>query len=131
MQVPFYSSTREYYSNKIDFDNAILRVLVNGDFILGSEVSKFEEEAASFLGVKYAVGVASGSDALVLGADILGFKNGAEVITPTYTFFASTSCVARLGGKPIFVDLDENTLNMDLHDIENKITNNKIGRAHV
>jgi dTDP-4-amino-4,6-dideoxygalactose transaminase len=122
MKVPFYSSTREYHIKKNEFDNAIMNVLEKGDFILGTEVTKFEEEATLFLGAKYAVGVASGSDALVLGADILGFKDGAEIITPTYTFFASTSCVARLGGKPIFVDLDENTLNMNICDIENKIS---------
>jgi dTDP-4-amino-4,6-dideoxygalactose transaminase len=85
-------------------------------------VAEFEKEAAAYLGAKYAVGVASGSDALVLGADILGYKDGAEVLTPTFTFFASTSCVARLGGKPILVDQDPETLEMDLKDAERKLT---------
>ncbi len=127
MQVPFYTSVREYQLHKLEFDAAIRAVLERGDFILGEDVARFEEEAAAFLGARFAVGVASGSDALVLGADILGFKARAEVLTPTFTFFASTSCVARLGGKPVLVDMDSETLNMDLEDAQRKITKNTIG----
>ncbi len=127
MKVPFYTSVREYKARKNEFDKAIFDVLERGDFILGKDVVEFENEAAKFLNVKYAVGVASGSDALVIGSDILGFKNGVEVLTPTFTFFASTSCVARLGGKPVLVDMDESTLNMDLKDAENKITDKTKG----
>jgi dTDP-4-amino-4,6-dideoxygalactose transaminase len=101
--------------------------MARGDFILGSEVAEFEKEAAAFLGAKYAVGVASGSDALVIGADILGLRDGAEVLTPTFTFFASTSCIARLGGKPVFVDMDEETLNMDVAAAERLITKRTVG----
>jgi UDP-2-acetamido-2-deoxy-ribo-hexuluronate aminotransferase len=122
MTVPFYTSTREYESRKAEFDSAAQGVMARGDFILGGEVAEFEREAAAFLGAKYAVGVASGSDALVIGADLLGFRDGAEVLTPTFTFFASTSCVARLGGKPILVDMDEETLEMDLAQAERKAT---------
>ena len=113
MQVPFYTPVREYKQRKAEFDQALLGTIERGDFILGADVASFEAEASTWLGCKYAVGVASGSDALVLGADILGFKNGVEVITPTYTFFASASCLARTGAKPVFVDIDEETLNMD------------------
>lgn len=127
MIVPFYSSVREYESRSQEFDAAVQRVMRQGDFILGSEVAKFEEEAAAFLGVKYALGVASGTDALTLAADVLGFGNGAEVITPTFTFFASTSCIARLGGKPVFVDMDEETLNMDVNQIAEKVTPATVG----
>ncbi len=127
MKVPFYTSVREYKARKEEFDKAILDLFERGDFILGKDVAEFENEAAKYLNVKYAVGVASGSDALVIGSDILGFKNGAEVLTPTFTFFASTSCVARLGGKPVLVDMDEDTLNMNLTEAENKITNNTQG----
>lgn len=122
MQIPFYTSTREYISRKSEFDSAVQAVMAQGDFILGGEVAEFERDAATWLGVKHAIGVASGSDALVLGADILGFRDGAEVLTPTFTFFASTSCVARLGGKPILVDMDYETLNMDLAQVESKIS---------
>jgi dTDP-4-amino-4,6-dideoxygalactose transaminase len=127
MTVPFYTSTREYESRKQEFDEALQRVITRGDFILGSEVAEFEKEAARYLGTPYAVGVASGSDALVIASDLLGFKNGAEVLTPTFTFFASTSCVARLGGKPVFVDQDPETLNMSLEDAEKKVTGKTVG----
>jgi dTDP-4-amino-4,6-dideoxygalactose transaminase len=122
LNIPFYTSTREYQARKGELDAAIGDVLGRGDFILGSEVAEFERKAAAWLGVKHAIGVASGSDALVIGADILGFRDGAEVLTPTFTFFASTSCVARLGGKPVLVDLDEESLNMDLDDAQRRIT---------
>jgi UDP-2-acetamido-2-deoxy-ribo-hexuluronate aminotransferase len=127
MKVPFYDSTREYRDRKGEFDAAVTGVMERGDFILGSEVAEFEREAAAFLGAKYAVGVASGSDALVIGADILGFRDGAEVLTPTFTFFASTSCVARLGGKPVLVDLDPETFEMDLGDAERRLTKRTVG----
>jgi UDP-2-acetamido-2-deoxy-ribo-hexuluronate aminotransferase len=122
MQVPFYSSTREYEARKDEFDAAVLGVMGRGDFILGGEVAEFEKEAAVYLDARFAVGVASGSDALVLGSDVLGFRDGAEVLTPTFTFFASTSCVARLGGKPILVDMDAETFNMDIAQAERRAT---------
>lgn len=122
MNVPFYTSTREYQARKAEFDAAVLGVMARGDFILGGEVAEFEKECAEYLGARYAVGVASGSDALVIAADLLGYKDGAEVLTPTFTFFASTSCVARLSGKPVLVDMDEETLNMSLSDAERRMT---------
>jgi len=127
MNIPFYTATREYKAHKDEFDAAVINVMEQGSFILGDEVNHFEKEAAEYLGVKYAIGVASGSDALVLGSDILGFKNGAEVLTPTFTFFASTSCIARLGGKPVFVDVDPETLNIDLNDAARKVNKNTVG----
>ena len=122
MNVPFYDSTREYRARKDEFDAAVGGVMARGDFILGGEVAEFEKEAAAWLGARYAVGVASGSDALVLAADILGYRDGAEVLTPTFTFFASTSCVSRLGGRPVLVDLDEETLDMDPADAARRAT---------
>jgi len=121
MKVPFYTSTREYELYKEEFDAAISEVLHRGDFILGKDVLEFEHLAAEYLGVKYAVGVASGTDALVLGSDILGFKDG-EVLTPVFTFFASASCIVRAGGKPVFVDIEPDTFNIDCSDLEQKIT---------
>jgi dTDP-4-amino-4,6-dideoxygalactose transaminase len=122
MQVPFFTSTREYMDHKAELDASVQSVMAHGGFILGKDVEVFEQACARRLGVRFALGVASGSDALVLASDVLGFRDGTEVLTPTFTFFASTSCVARLGGKPVFVDLDEETLNMDLHNAENRIT---------
>jgi len=127
LNVPFYTSTREYRDHKDEFDDAVHGVMERGDFILGNEVVEFEKEAAAWLGVKYAVGVASGSDALVMGSDILGFKDGAEVLTPTFTFFASTSCVARLGGKPVLVDMDEETLEMNVAQAADRVSDKTVG----
>jgi dTDP-4-amino-4,6-dideoxygalactose transaminase len=127
MNVPFYDSVREYRAFKAEFDQAIASVIDSGAFILGKPVADFEEAVAAYTGAKYAVGVANGSDALVIASDILGYKNGAEVLTPAFTFFASASCIARLGGKPVFCDVDEDTFCMDMDDAENRITENTKG----
>ena len=127
MNVPFYTATREYHNHKAEFDSALSSVLEAGDFILGKSVKDFEEKITNYTGAKYAVGVANGSDALVLASDILGFKAGAEVITPVFTFFASSSCIARLGGKPVFCDVDEDTFCMDMKDAEKRITKDTVG----
>ena len=126
MKIPFYDSTREYFNFKADFDKAISDVLTSGAFILGKQVADFEEQVKNYTGAKYAVGVANGSDALLIASDILGYRD-AEVLTPAFTFFASASCVARLNGKPIFVDVDEDTFCMDMHDAENRMTKNARG----
>jgi dTDP-4-amino-4,6-dideoxygalactose transaminase len=122
MNVPFYDPVREYARYKAEFDNAISRVISKGDFILGEDVASFEEQIKTYTDVKYAIGVANGSDALVIASDILDFRNGAEVITPVFTFFASASCIAQLRGKPVFCDVDKDTFCMDMQDAENRIT---------
>jgi dTDP-4-amino-4,6-dideoxygalactose transaminase len=127
MKVPFYDATREYKLYKAEFDKAIAGVLETGAFILGKQVQDFEEAICEYTGAKYAIGVANGSDALVIASDILGFNNDAEVLTPVFTFFASSSCIARLGGKPVFVDVDEDTFCMDMRDAANRITNKTKG----
>ena len=126
MKIPFYDATREYFNYKANFDNAITEVITSGAFILGKQVSDFEEEVKEYTGAKYAVGVANGSDALLIASDILGYRN-ADVLTPTFTFFASASCIARLGGRPVFTDVDEDTFCMDMLDAENRITENTKG----
>jgi dTDP-4-amino-4,6-dideoxygalactose transaminase len=127
MNVPFYDATREYHQYKNEFDAAIANVINSGAFILGSQVAGFEEAVKKYTGAKYAAGVANGSDALLIASDILDYKNGAEILTPVFTFFASASCVARLGGKPVFVDVDEDTFCMDMRDAENRMTHNTRG----
>jgi dTDP-4-amino-4,6-dideoxygalactose transaminase len=127
MKVPFFDTLREYNLYKEEFDRAVNTVITSGAFILGRQVAEFEEALCGYTGAQYAVGVANGSDALVIASDILGLKNGAEVITPVFTFFASASCVARLGGKPVFCDIDEDTFCMDIHDAENRITSQTRG----
>lgn len=127
MRVNFYTSKREYNEKKSEFDTAIENVLKNGISTLGKEVSEFEKNVEDFTGAKHAIAVASGTDALVIASDILGFKDGKEVITSPFTFLASTSCIARHGGKPVFVDIDEDTFNIDADKIEEKITDNTAG----
>jgi dTDP-4-amino-4,6-dideoxygalactose transaminase len=127
MKVPFYDATREYTAYKHEFDNAISAVINSGAFILGKQVEEFEDAVKAYTGAKYAAGVANGSDALVIASDILDFKNGAEVLTPVFTFFASASCIARLGGKPVFCDVNEDTFCMDMDDAEGRITKNTKG----
>lgn len=126
MKVPFYDPTREYSKYKAEFDKAIADVISSGGFILGKQVGDFEEQMKNYTGAKYAVGVANGSDALLIASDILGYRN-ADVLTPAFTFFASSSCIALLGGRPVFVDVDEDTFCMDMGDAENRMTKNTKG----
>lgn len=86
---------------------AALRVLRHGQFVLGDEVRAFEDQAASFVGAPYAVGVSSGTDALLMALMALDVGPGDEVIVPDFTFFSPAGCVARLGASPVFVDIDE------------------------
>jgi dTDP-4-amino-4,6-dideoxygalactose transaminase len=127
MKVNFYTSQREYAEKKQEFDTAMQAVIEKGNFILGQQVAQFEKDIETYTGAKYAIGVASGTDALIIAADLLGFKDGKEVITSPFTFLASTSCITRHGGKPVFVDIDEDTFGIDVSKIEEKINTNTIG----
>jgi dTDP-4-amino-4,6-dideoxygalactose transaminase len=97
-------------------------VLDSGVFILGPNVQAFEREAASYLGVPRTVGVANGTDALVLALDALGVGPGDEVICPAFTFYATAESIARRGATPVFADIDPATLNLDPEDVAAKVT---------
>ncbi|MFX0548611.1 DegT/DnrJ/EryC1/StrS family aminotransferase [Hathewaya histolytica] len=127
MKVNFYTSLREYENKKEEFTKAIFNVIERGVSTLGPEVKEFEKAIQEFTGAKHAIGVASGTDALILSSDILGFKDGKEVITSPFTFLASTSCISRHKGKPVFVDIDPETFNLNVNQIEEKITENTVG----
>lgn len=127
MKVNFYTSVREYAEKKNEFDSAISEIVSKGNFILDEEVALFEKAVAEYTGAKYGVAVASGSDALVIASDILGYKDGKEVITSPFTFLASASCIVRNGAKPVFVDIDKDTFNINADLIEEHITNNTVG----
>jgi dTDP-4-amino-4,6-dideoxygalactose transaminase len=100
----------------------IAEVLDSGVFILGPNVQAFEREAASYLGVPRTVGVANGTDALVLALDALGVGPGDEVICPAFTFYATAESIARRGATPVFADIDPATLNLDPEDVAAKVT---------
>lgn len=127
MKVNFFTSVREYKEKKDEFDSAIFGILENGISTLGKEVGDFERAVEEFTGAKHAIGVASGTDALVIASDILGFSKGKEVITSPFTFLASASCIARHEGKPVFVDVDEETFEIDANKIEEKVTDKTVG----
>jgi len=100
---------------------AFERVLDSGRFVLGPEVEAFEREIAAWIGVPHAIGVSNGSDALLLALQAVGVGPGDEVICPTYTFFATAGAVARLGGKPVFVDSAECCYNLRADQVVAKI----------
>lgn len=122
LSVPFFTLTRQYQSIKADVDAAIFGVLNEGHFILGPEVEAFEKNMAGFLGVKHVVGVANGTDALVIALDVLGIGPGDEVITTPYTFFASSECISHRGAKPVFVDVEPDYFTIDPAKLEKAIT---------
>jgi len=97
-------------------------VLESGRFIFGPEVEAFEREAAAFLGVPHAIGVANGTDALVLAFEALGIGRGDEVVCPAFTFYATAEAIARVGATPVFADIDPVTLNLDPDDVATRIT---------
>jgi len=101
---------------------AIEGVLTSGEFILGPNVAAFEREAADYLGVKESVGVANGTDALVLVLDALGIGAGDEVICPAFTFYATAEAIARRGATPVFADVDAATMNLDPEDVAARVT---------
>ncbi len=114
--------TAQYHSIKKEIDAAVLSTLESGHFILGPQVVKFEESVASYLGVKHAIGLASGTDALVIAMRALNIGEGDEVIIPAYTFFATAGTVMSVGAKPVIVDIDPQSYQIDVSKIEAAIT---------
>lgn len=122
MSIPLLDLKAQYLTIKDDIDQAIQRVLDSSKFVLGPEMKAFEQEMAAYCGVKEAVAVGNGTDALLLALRGFGVGPGDEVITTPFTFFASAETIAALGATPVFVDIDPVTLNMDLDQLESKIT---------
>jgi len=120
--VPLCDILGQYQNLQPEIDAAVLRVLGSGQVILGPEVAAFEKEAAEYCGANFALGCGSGTDALLLALHALDIGPGDEVILPPFTFFATVGSVLRVGAKPVFVDIDPLTYNIDPAKIEEKIT---------
>lgn len=112
----------QYEQIKEDILAAIERVLESGQFIMGPDVKLFEQEVAAYLGAKHAISVNSGTDALVIGLRSLGIGQGDEVITTPFSFFATAESISNVGAKPIFVDIDALSFNLNPAEIKNQIT---------
>lgn len=120
--IPLLDLVAQYNTIKPEIDDAIQQVLTSGKFILGPNEKAFEQEIAAYLGVKHAVGVASGTDALVIALRTAGVGPGDEVIVPAYTFFATAGAVMTVGAHPVFVDVNPETYLMDVPQAEAAVT---------
>ena len=122
MEISLIDLKRQYASIQEEADKAVLDVLHGAQYIMGENVKEFEKEFAEYINVKHAVSCGNGTDALVLALEALNIGEGDEVITTTYTFFATAEAIARVGATPVFVDVDLDTYNIDPSLIEEKIT---------
>jgi UDP-2-acetamido-2-deoxy-ribo-hexuluronate aminotransferase len=118
----FIDLKTQYQRLKADIDAGIQRVLDHGQYILGPEVAELEEKLAAYTGSKYCISVANGTDALQIAQMALGIGPGDEVITPGFTYIATAETVALLGAKPVYVDIDPRTYNLDPALLEAAIT---------
>jgi dTDP-4-amino-4,6-dideoxygalactose transaminase len=122
MKVPLLDLAEQNTILRPEIESALGRVLDSNAFILGGEVKALENELAEYCGSTYAIGCASGSDALLLALMAVGVNAGDEVITTPYSFFATVSAITRLGARPVFVDIDPATFNLDVSKVEAAIT---------
>ena len=121
--IPLVDVKAQYAPLIPELEERFSAVLESGRFIFGPEVEAFEREAAAFLGVPHTIGVANGTDALVLVLEGLGIGRGDEVICPAFTFYATAEAIARVGATPVFADIDPVTLNLDPEDVLARIGN--------
>jgi dTDP-4-amino-4,6-dideoxygalactose transaminase len=122
MSVPMLDLSEQYQTLKNEILKAMEEIMASSRFIMGDNVKKLERNIAQYSNVGYGVGVASGSDALHLSLLGCGVKEGDEIITTAFTFFATAGAIARIGAVPVFVDIDPETFNMDSSGIEEVIT---------
>lgn len=122
MNIPLIDLKAQYESLAENLDKAALGVLSSANYIMGKTVTDFEKEFADFIGVKHAISVGNGTDALVLALKSMGIGEGDEVITTPFTFFATAETISAVGATPVFVDVDKETFNIDVTKIEEKIT---------
>lgn len=121
MAVPLLDVNAQNLPLEPELRAAFERVLRSGHFILGSEVENFERELASFIGARHALGISSGTDAILLALMALDIQAGDEILCPSFTFFATAGCIARLGARPVFVDSLPRSFNLDPQDAAQKV----------
>ena len=122
MHVPLLDLQAQFAGIRDEVLSAVVRVCDSQRFVMGAEVEAFEHEIAELLGVKHAIGVSSGTDALLVSLMALGVGTGDEVVTSTYSFFATAGAVARVGATPVFVDIDPATFNIDVAQVARAMT---------
>ncbi len=122
MQIPFIDLKEQYHLYQKEIQKEINEVLESSQFIGGKKLERLQKELADFTGSKYAICCSSGTDALLLSLISLDIKKGDEVITTPFTFIATAEVISLLGATPVFVDIDEQTYNIDPENIENAIT---------
>lgn len=122
MSIPFIDFSEQYRITRDEIHEGLEKVFQKGDYILGQAAKDFEESFANYCGVKYGIGVNSGTDALYLAIAALDIKEGDEVILPTFTFIATALCVSYAGATPVFVDVENDTYNIDPKAFEKAIT---------
>jgi len=127
MKIPLADLNEQHKNLKQEIEQAIANVVNKSNFILGEEVAKFEQEIQKYFSAKFAIGVASGTDALVLSLMCFNLKQTDEVITTPFTFIATAEAITRAGAKPVFCDIDSATYNINLDEIEKKITSKTRG----
>jgi len=120
--IPMVNLKRQYELLKGEMDRAVLGVLDRGQFILGENVSLLEQEIAGYHGTSHGIGVANGTDALLLALRACGIGQGDEIITTPFTFIATAEVIAQVGAVPVFVDIERDTFNLDTGKIEERIT---------
>jgi dTDP-4-amino-4,6-dideoxygalactose transaminase len=120
--IPLVDVKAQYAPLIPELKERFAEVLESGRFIFGPEVEAFERESAAYLDVPHAVGVANGTDALVLSLEAMGIGSGDEVICPSFTFYATSEAIARVGATPVFADIDGITLNLDPEDVAARIS---------
>ncbi|MFA7078347.1 MAG: aminotransferase class I/II-fold pyridoxal phosphate-dependent enzyme, partial [Syntrophomonas sp.] len=123
MFIPMLDLPQQYNQLRQEINAAMQNVLDKGAYINGPQERQFEQHMEQFLGVKHALGVASGSDALLLSLMALPIRSGDKVIVPAFTFFATAGAVSRLGATPVFVDIDPLTYNLDINQAEDLLQN--------
>lgn len=122
MNIPLMDIKRQYESIENELNEAVMNVLKSGKYIMGENVKAFENEFAKYIGVKYAISVANGTDALIISLKALGVKSGDEVITCAMSFFSTAEAISSVGAVPVFIDCTRDTYVIDVKRIEDKIT---------